>query len=1073
MSKSKFIGQYQLGEVIGKGGFGVVYKGLNIDNGEFVAVKQVPIKQLCKEQIEDIQGEINLLKQLDHMYIVRYIDHKQTDESLYIVIEFVENGSLQNVIKKFGMIPESLVALYISQVLQGLSYLHQEGVIHRDIKGANILTTKDSTVKLADFGVAAKMSDIKDNDGVVGTPYWMAPEIIELNPPTVASDIWSVGSTVVELLTGAPPYYNLSQMQALYRIVQDDHPPLPPDISPALKDFLLLCFQKDPNLRQTAKDLLKHPWIKSAQKKQSAKPNFREATEEVKKFNQMNESYRNSIRVSSTAFAEAFRKLSASREGMSFLEQFDILNKTPRTPASTEVRQEVVDNKNDDNESDSDSIDWPSSDDEPKSNSLFSDNNRTNSVNSVDRSLKTTSTMIVNKPNGHAHSQSEIPPTGLHALRAKFHAAQRPGSPNKKFAISTDFSHLNVNFAEPPPKNQAFELKNIVDPNLMITNAGALSKYKDEDDDFKDFDDDNDDEAGGKIDFASALKNKLQSRATTSVDIPDDDEEDDPFDDEFEEIDPTAVAEASKKESQAQEILRLISLLTPEQSETNILAACQELITIFKQFPGQKSQLVSHHGVLPIMEMLDVSNPSVIHAILRVVNQIIADNKPFQETLCLVGVLPAIMKFGSRNYNTHIREEASFFVNEMCHTSPLTLQMFIACRGLPVLVEFFECSDRDYEKTKKIIFRALDGILQVFHIPNSRTPKNDFCRLLAKNQIMVHLSKIMICLIKDKEKEAAHYLDSVANILIVFSQADTVVKGYMTQTDVLKRIVGCVQVINNYVVKLKILKCVKNLSIDPTTWDNLEKVSAIPILVDVLNRNQAQEKGVEMQNQVIGALFNLCKISKKRQESAATAGIIPHLMRIVRTDSPLKQCALPMIVDLSRTSKKSRQELMKHNGIEFYLDMLEDPHWQVNALEALSIWISAESKVGKVLIAEDNITKICHAFEHSRAATATSLLAPLKTILLVSKKVNQAIGQSSFMAFLVKKIQQQYADAGIRLELLKILRIIFEQHARPKVLIQEHALFSLMKVVSEEDKGLLVKTMAKNLLKMFEAYLAK
>lgn len=114
----------------------------------------------------------------------------------------------------------------MAQVLQGLLYLHEQGVIHRDIKGANILTTKEGLVKLADFGVATKASGL-DQSSVVGTPYWMAPEVIELSGAVTASDIWSLGCTVIELIEGRPPYHKLQPMQALFRIVNDEHPPIP------------------------------------------------------------------------------------------------------------------------------------------------------------------------------------------------------------------------------------------------------------------------------------------------------------------------------------------------------------------------------------------------------------------------------------------------------------------------------------------------------------------------------------------------------------------------------------------------------------------------------------------------------------------------------------------------------------------------------------------------------------------------------------------------------------------------------------------------------------------------------
>lgn len=179
--------------------------------------------------------------------------------SFVIIVRFVEGGSLQDQMKKYGVIKESLAAKYIKQVLIGLNYLHNEGVIHRDIKGANILTTKDGGIKLADFGVAAALTEA-ESENPVGTPYWMAPEIIELSPATPKSDIWSVGATVIELLTGEPPYFKLDPMPALYRIVQDESPPIP-ECSKMCEDFLYKCFQKDPELRNSADILLKHPWI--------------------------------------------------------------------------------------------------------------------------------------------------------------------------------------------------------------------------------------------------------------------------------------------------------------------------------------------------------------------------------------------------------------------------------------------------------------------------------------------------------------------------------------------------------------------------------------------------------------------------------------------------------------------------------------------------------------------------------------------------------------------------------------------------------------------------------------------
>ncbi|KAF2704882.1 hypothetical protein K504DRAFT_441508 [Pleomassaria siparia CBS 279.74] len=289
---------FQLGDCLGKGAFGSVYRALNWNTGETVAIKQVRLENLGGVELKTIMLEIDLLKNLNHANIVKYNGFVKSSESLYIILEYCENGSLHSICKNFGKFPENLVALYMSQVLHGLLYLHEQGVIHRDIKGANILTTKEGLVKLADFGVATKASGL-DQSSVVGTPYWMAPEVIELSGAATSSDIWSLGCTVIELIEGKPPYHKLQPMQALFRIVNDEHPPIPGSASPLLREFLMECFQKNPTLRISAKRLLKHPWILSAKRTVPAvrtKPT--EYTEAVKSVQEWNEALKspNSLR---------------------------------------------------------------------------------------------------------------------------------------------------------------------------------------------------------------------------------------------------------------------------------------------------------------------------------------------------------------------------------------------------------------------------------------------------------------------------------------------------------------------------------------------------------------------------------------------------------------------------------------------------------------------------------------------------------------------------------------------------------------------------------------------------------
>eukprot|EP01119_Soliformovum_irregulare_P022607 TRINITY_DN7784_c0_g1_i1.p1 TRINITY_DN7784_c0_g1~~TRINITY_DN7784_c0_g1_i1.p1 ORF type:complete len:668 (-),score=202.08 TRINITY_DN7784_c0_g1_i1:18-2021(-) len=208
---------------------------------------------------------------------------------LTFVLEYMDNGSLASQIRQLGSLPDRLAASYIKQALSGLAYLHSQNIIHRDIKGDNMLISKDGRVCLSDFGLAisADPSDSAEGMDVVGTPYWLAPEVIMMTEQTIASDIWSIGCTVIQLITGEPPYGNLSPMGAIFRMVQEDHPPFPLGISADLESFLTLCFDKNTTRRWTAVQLENHQWIPSHNETSTSNANISDDTvrDTIEKYN--------------------------------------------------------------------------------------------------------------------------------------------------------------------------------------------------------------------------------------------------------------------------------------------------------------------------------------------------------------------------------------------------------------------------------------------------------------------------------------------------------------------------------------------------------------------------------------------------------------------------------------------------------------------------------------------------------------------------------------------------------------------------------------------------------------------
>ncbi|CAN8294885.1 unnamed protein product [Cochlearia groenlandica] len=263
---------WRKGQLIGRGAFGTVYMGMNLDSGELIAVKQVLITTNCasKEKtqahIQELEEEVKLLKNLSHPNIVRYLGTVREDDTLNILLEFVPGGSISSLLEKFGPFPESVVRTYTRQLLFGLEYLHSHAIMHRDIKGANILVDNKGCIKLADFGASKQVAELATISGaksMKGTPYWMAPEVILQTGHSFSADIWSVGCTIIEMVTGHAPWsQQYKEVAAIFFIgTTKSHPPIPDSLSSDAKDFLLKCLQEEPKLRPTASELLKHPFL--------------------------------------------------------------------------------------------------------------------------------------------------------------------------------------------------------------------------------------------------------------------------------------------------------------------------------------------------------------------------------------------------------------------------------------------------------------------------------------------------------------------------------------------------------------------------------------------------------------------------------------------------------------------------------------------------------------------------------------------------------------------------------------------------------------------------------------------
>ena len=268
---------WQRGKMLGRGSFGKVFIALCPD-GAMLAVKAIELGQnLTPSQLKMVTKEIKVLSELDHYSIVTCIGCRFDPvlSELHIFMEYMPGGSLGQLVRKLGTpLRESTAASYIRQTLEGVAYMHNKGIVHRDLKGDNILLSATGTVKLADFGASSYLhSEVGclSGDANVGTPLWMAPEVIaKTSQPTPASDVWAVGIVTCEVLNqGKTPWAQFdNNMQALYHIARWKlplpGPNLPTSLSPVCYTFLEECHRLEPTKRLLAKALLNHSWLASA-----------------------------------------------------------------------------------------------------------------------------------------------------------------------------------------------------------------------------------------------------------------------------------------------------------------------------------------------------------------------------------------------------------------------------------------------------------------------------------------------------------------------------------------------------------------------------------------------------------------------------------------------------------------------------------------------------------------------------------------------------------------------------------------------------------------------------------------
>ncbi|KAG9327391.1 hypothetical protein KVV02_005967 [Mortierella alpina] len=1040
------VGNIMLGNCIGKGAFGSVWRGLNLETATTVAVKQINLSDIPSSELANIM----------HANIVKYFGFEKTSETLNIILDTwtcIENGARARAHNYANYVPNQNLNFFM------LSY-----------------------------------------------PLLVAPEIIELSGATTASDIWSVGCTVIELLDGEPPYHTLPPMGALYRIVQDDHPPIPESVSAIVRDFLMQCFQKDCNLRVSAKKLSKHPWIQMSKKKASGSQRSREKAipaydEAVKSVLQWNEALKGSSTMSMNRNSGNIRRISGGKTWDQNVPAITDLFHAPKPQGRETSAVPIVQPQ----------PERPVAVAQPPQFHLQTNNasniNTATTTNNLEPEVCTDNwdddfaeisslqlaalefrdqedeiSKTIRAAPRFPQSQSAIVDNDIDEddfeddgqdLRLKFKKLKQASAKQQESSVKPSGSlasrpkaitaHVPIDLV----RSRSAPGQLLVSPSMTTEELQGYREEED-DDDFSDLFEGVENRNMMYQDEGLTLQTRLSNHSWFGNDAGSD--EDDPFaevDEGFDEIDLEANIAREKHARACASIAEQFRLLEGSPSDSQLQAVCDRLTVLLTENPDTRGPMIANHGAIPLLDLIEncEHESAVLKKLLNILNLVIRNDYILQENLCLVGAIPVLIRFTSKRFSKEIQLAAAVFIQQICHTNPLTLQMFISCRGLRVLIKFLQ---GNYSTQKELVWIAINGIHSVFNL-QSLTPRNDFCRLLAKQGLLEPLSSTLYNTIHDPN--GLPYTEKIVNVFLIFSQGDSPVKELLATHRIVHCMLDSLQNLPPHLC-VAMLKCIRNISMNSNTLDVLQNANAIRTLVKVLGERTGSI-ATDVCNHVFTTLFNLCRINKSRQEEAAQAGLIPHLQQIAESTSPLKQFALPILCDMAHAGRACRNALWNNDVLPVYLRLFKDPYWQVNAMDAVHVWLQdeksmqdEESDVEQFLLLKPSLNYFVQAFLTAKANSFENILEPFHKIIRLSPSIACGIAVPGLFPRLLDRLA--HPKAVVRLNLLRILRAIFDVHPERLKLVMDYGIADVVNKIAEEDSGLLVKELAREILEAFE-----
>lgn len=954
-------------ELVGRGAFASVYRGRNLATGQEVAIKQIVLDDELTN-VRDLMGEIDLLKILKHPNIVKYHGFVKTLGLLNIFLEYCSGGSLRQVYKRqqHGLDERREIVPYVRLILHGLDYLHSQGVVHRDVKAANVLIDEDGIIKLADFGVAAQVSS--QYHTVVGTPNWMAPETVMGGEGLcTALDIWLLGATIIELFTTYPPYHDRNPMATLHAILTDDHPPLPKGISTLARDFLLECFQKHPNLRSSARQLLKHQWLAE---KVLATPTVRAAAPEKQGYRKM------ALALPLPQYLE----LAEDNWDVDFdlpVERLEPQITVPPKPQQPQQPQQ----------SQIQPPQPPLEPPTPKEKNAFKFGGEIVRLRPVGKLAPTLAPPPL--------TQSLEPPSLAPAITVD--VASTPQKAALMPAVSTDV-----------PK-QAL-LQKFTEDNDFHTTRIFLG-----------------------VDVDRTLAPLPRPPAET---------DDDPFLAlEIEMYDLKDLEVQTKMEfllTKFTKRVEVLKLAVDDLELALLVKITSRMLHIVRKYPASHVTLVREHGLLSILELLELApelpkQGKLWYYVIVIINHLLLAALPLTELLesfCLLGGIPMVFQLRNSSYDPPVRTQVVkflrlFVVSEL----PKALLMLVLSGGLRVVLKFVEDDFDLYPLHPLMLVECIHTIFVLNLVPL----KSDFCRVLLKYGVVFWIAVLLHRLTRpgfevpqghgitpsDINTAVTHALE----VFLFFSLLEPRVRINIANADLFKILIKTFSHVD-IGPRLSILKFFKQMSCIADILPRLYKAEIIEFLYRLLETTNASTSSDydKIMNSLAPILYNCCYLNHRRETELVTLGAVPYLKELAMSKLHSRQFILPIFCELVHCDELVRDELRQHNALPVYWQLVLDPYWQSNALDLLIHW--SQGKDGAIALELRQAIECFHrGFLLPKVANMEATVDAFYRLFSANPALVKALYNPGVINSILHKLNEYRANIVLQLSLLRILKI--------------------------------------------------